>query len=83
MKFIIDMPASWKPAMCPDCHIQYSGVNGICGLAVCPLANAKEAVEVDPEIQSVEIGLPVPEAPFKVMMVDNEQVTLYAIKETK
>ena len=74
MKFIIDMPASWKPAMCPDCHIQYSGVNGICGLAVCPLANAKEVTAVE-VIKSGE--------GYYSHAITGRKETLYAIKETK
>ena len=46
MKIIIEIPDGWVAAMCPDCHIDYSENNGICGAAVCPLANAKKAVEV-------------------------------------
>lgn len=46
--YVVMMPKGWMPAMCPDCHIQYSGAIGICGEVNCPLANAKKAVEVKP-----------------------------------
>ena len=42
--WIVEMPEGWVPAMCPDCHIQYSGATGICGESKCPLTNAKKAV---------------------------------------
>ena len=78
MKVIIEQNDDWKPGDCYPCRFTCAEKYGI--NPVCPMLGSKEVVEVDPEIQSVEIGLPVPEAPFKVMMVDNEQVTLYAVK---
>ena len=80
-KWIIEMPEGHVAGHYSSCpfYNDYCRREAKCS-PTCPLANAQEVVEVDPEIQDVEIGLPVVEAPFKTMMVNKEPVTLYSVK---
>ena len=74
---IVEMPDDWMPAMCPDCHIQYSGSTGICGGSICPLAKSIKAMEV--------------KSGFDVCWGENvayyfhsrKPITLYAVEDTK
>ena len=47
-EYKITMPEGWVPAMCPDCHIEYSKCAGICGEMDCPLSHAVPVKEVEP-----------------------------------
>ena len=73
--WIVEMPEGWVPAMCPDCHIQYSGATGICGESKCPLTSAKKAVECQIDVS--------PKGVKSYICVLSDGIKIYAVEVEK
>ena len=79
--YVVMMPEGFDNSHCKSSGCNNNG----CEFSgnYCPLANAKKAVEVSAEDSDLVKGLPVPEAPYKEFLLNNEPVTLYAVEVKK
>lgn len=80
-KYLIDMPERWKPQVCGLCSMDYAchanyDIKTAC-INRCPLANAKEAVEVTTDhMETYE-----EDAKVGYQSINGNPVTLYAVSK--